>query len=76
MNTVKRERETRNKDVTYEKAFNLIVEFFNDDKDKAMKWYMTRNPLLGNIAPFEMIKQGRGRKLVQFIEVSIAENYL
>ncbi len=32
------------------------------------KWMRTGNPMLGGIAPLEMLRQGRGTKLARFIE--------
>lgn len=63
------------KNLTYAKAFETILEFFQYDKDKALAWYMSPNPGLSNMTPFEMIKIGRGQKLMSFITASISENY-
>lgn len=63
------------KNITYEKAFNEILEYFNYDKDKTIKWYMTKNPLLGNISPFEMIKNGNGQKLMKWIRGQLQGNF-
>lgn len=63
------------KNLTYAKAFETILEFFQYDKDKALRWYMTPNPLLGNITPFQMIKNGRGQKLMKFITSQIEGNF-
>lgn len=62
------------KTVTYTQAFSEILEFFNGDKDKAIAWYTVKNPALGDISPYEMIKIGKGRKLMQFIRSALAGN--
>lgn len=62
------------KNLTYEKAFNTILELFQYDKDKAMKWWMMPSIHLGNISPYQMVKMGRGAKLMKFIESAMDEN--
>jgi|GEM_PF-2935064 len=72
---IKNENKSVKKNVSYAYGFKLILDYFNQDKDKAISWYLTPNPGLGNISPYEMIKIGRGRKLIKFIESALAENY-
>jgi len=36
-------------------------------KEKALEWWVTRNPMLGNIAPMWMSFTGAERKLRDFI---------
>jgi uncharacterized protein (DUF2384 family) len=62
------------KNITYANAFKEILDFFHGDKDKAIAWYMSPNVLLGNTSPFEMIKNGRGQKLMKFIRSCMDEN--
>lgn len=45
------------------------------DRIKVDLWMSTPNPLLGNSVPLEMIRKGRGRKLIRFVETSIEENF-
>ncbi len=56
------------------KAFALVIEFFGGDATKARIWFSTPNPLLGNVAPADMILMGRAKKLLKFIEARLAEN--
>jgi hypothetical protein len=35
---------------------------------------MYPNPLLGDISPFQMVKEGRGEKLMKFVRESLFEN--
>ncbi len=58
-----------------QQAFNRVLEFFEGDKDKAHNWFATKNPSLGNVSPLEMIKKGREKKLIMFINKSLDENY-
>ena len=54
-------------------AINLVANHFNDI-DKTKLWFQTPNPLLGHIAPRDMIRLGRFKKLYEFIIASIDEN--
>lgn len=44
-----------------------LHEFFQDE-EKVTVWLNTENPLLGDMAPIEMIFQGRTEKLLKFID--------
>jgi hypothetical protein len=54
-------------------AINLVGNFF-DDKHKTVLWFQMTNPMLGNVSPQAMIKAGRFRKLLRFIQTALAEN--
>lgn len=41
---------------------------------KAVEWFTTPNPFLGNVSPWAMIKAGRGDKLCKWIDAQIEEN--
>ena len=53
---------------------HLIGEYFNNDMKKAALWLETKNPLLGNVTPMEMIASGQNKKLLKFIETTLKEN--
>lgn len=53
---------------------NLVAEYFKGDAKKTALWFMTPNPLLGNITPRDMIRFGRYKKLFKFIFNALAEN--
>ena len=42
---------------------NLVAEHFDGDAQKTALWFTMPNPLLGNIAPRDMIRFGRHKKL-------------
>ena len=46
---------------------NLVAQFFEGDVAKTTLWFKTSNPILGNIAPRDMIRFGRYQKLLKFI---------
>ncbi len=60
---------------TWDAAYLLVSAFFNDKK-KTEAWFNTDNPMLGNISPRDMIRVGRGDKLLHFIKTSLDENQL
>jgi uncharacterized protein (DUF2384 family) len=51
---------------------NLVFEFFNDNV-KTKVWLQTPNPMLGNLAPRDMIRFGRFAKLQRFVANAIVE---
>jgi uncharacterized protein (DUF2384 family) len=54
-------------------ALNLVAQFFRDEQ-KTVLWFKTPNPLLGDVAPRDMIKIGRFKKLRRFILQALSEN--
>lgn len=54
-------------------AINLVGTFFNDGH-KTMMWFRIPNPLLGNMAPRDMIRVGRYKRLMRFIVTALEEN--
>ncbi len=46
----------------------------SDSHMTPLEWFTTPNPLLGNVSPIEMIKNGRGDKLCKWIANQIDEN--
>lgn len=45
----------------------LVAEYFQGDAEKTALWFRTPNPLLGNIAPRDMVRYGRYKKLLKFV---------
>jgi uncharacterized protein (DUF2384 family) len=54
-------------------ALNLVANFFKDEQ-KTILWFNTPNPLLGNMTPRDMIRIGRFKKLLNFIQTALDEN--
>lgn len=52
----------------------LVAQFFGGDIKKTALWFKTRNPLLGDISPRDMIRFGRYEKLRRFVMDALAEN--
>jgi hypothetical protein len=52
----------------------LVAQFFDGDPRKTQLWFQTRNPLLGNISPRDMVRYGRHEKLRKVVMEALAEN--
>ncbi len=46
---------------------NLVAKVFEGNTDKTVAWFQTRNPMLGDISPRDMIRLGRFERLRQFV---------
>ena len=53
---------------------SLVAQFFEGDAVKTKLWFQTRNPLLGNLSPRDMIRYGRYEKLRRFVMDALVEN--
>lgn len=65
--------ELRERVIEWATALNLVASFFND-VEKTILWFHVPNPLLGNMSPRDMIRVGRFKKLLRFIQTALAEN--
>lgn len=54
-------------------TINWVARVFRGDADKTQAWFQTRNPLLGDISPKDMIRLGRFERLRKFILASLQE---
>lgn len=55
-------------------TMSLVAEFFGGDAQRTSLWFATPNPQLGSLAPVDMIKMGRVRKLLTFVQVALDQN--
>lgn len=46
---------------------NQVAEIFDGDLEKAHAWFKAVNPLLGDVAPRDMVRLGRLERLRKFI---------
>lgn len=51
---------------------DLVYTHLDKDIAKTKSWLMLPNPLLGGVSPLHMIHLGKQKKLLKFIESSIA----
>lgn len=52
----------------------LVAQFFQGDITKTSLWFQTRNPLLGNLSPRDMVRYGRHEKLRRIVMDALNEN--
>jgi hypothetical protein len=52
---------------------NLVAGVFHGDVNKTVLWFKTKNPLLGDVSPRDMVRLGRFDRLRRFIISSMAE---
>ena len=52
----------------------LLDQFFKSDENKIELWLNTRNPMLADYKPIELILAGRERRVLQFIQNAKFEN--
>lgn len=72
-NEKKMPAELRERFTQWATALNLVANFFHDET-KTILWFSTPNPLLGGMSPKEMIRIGRFKKLLNFIQTALEEN--
>lgn len=65
--------EFRERLVEWAIAINLVGSYFKD-LDKTMLWFQAPNPVFGGISPREMIRVGRFKKVLRFIQTALDEN--
>jgi hypothetical protein len=47
---------------------NLVAEVFEGDAEKTALWFSTPNFMLGEISPRDMIRAGRYKRLLKFVQ--------
>jgi hypothetical protein len=52
----------------------LVAQFFQGNATKTQLWFQTKNPLLGNISPRDMVRYGRHDKLRRIVLDALTEN--
>lgn len=52
----------------------LVAQFFSGDVAKTALWFRTKNPLLGDISPRDMIRYGRYARLQRFVLEALDHN--
>ena len=52
----------------------LVAQHFAGNPQKTALWFKTRNPLLGDISPRDMIRFGRCERLRRFVTEALEEN--
>jgi len=52
---------------------NMVAAFFDGDAAKTSLWFRTKNPMLGDISPRDMVRLGRYDRLRKFIVNAVAD---
>jgi hypothetical protein len=52
---------------------NLVARVFEGNVNKTALWFRTRNPMLGDISPRDMLRFGRYDKLRRFVVGALAD---
>jgi len=55
-------------------TISLVAQFFEEDSVKTALWFKTRNPLLGDSSPRDMIRRGNFEKLRRFVLAAVMES--
>jgi hypothetical protein len=57
------------------KIYKKVFDFFEKDTKKTNDWFLTCNPILGGVAPIDMMGSDKKKKrLMEQIENSLLEN--
>ena len=65
--------ELRERLVEWATTINLVGSYFKDE-NKTMLWFQIPNPQLGGMPPRDMIRVGRFKKLLRFVQTALDEN--
>ena len=55
-------------------TISLVAQFFEEETTKTALWFRTKNPLLGEVSPREMIRLGRYEKLRRFVTEAVMQS--
>ncbi len=64
---IKCEYKTKPRNTTYSRVYSYALDMFDHDKDKCNSWWMSKSEELGGKAPYELVKEGKGRMLIKLI---------
>lgn len=54
-------------------TMNMVAQIFDGDVERTVAWFGTRNPMLGDVSPKDMIRLGRYERLRKFIINAMTE---
>jgi len=52
----------------------LVAEFFEGDATKTAQWFKMPNPAFGSVSPRDLIRLGRFRKVMTFVQNAVSSN--
>jgi len=56
------------RNTTYEQVYNYALEIFRFDRQRLNSWWLKKSEQFDNLAPYEMVKIGKARKLMRILE--------
>lgn len=62
------DNKSKPRNTTYSKVYSYALEVFNYDKDKTNSWWINKQDYLNGKSPYELVKEGKGRKLMKILE--------
>jgi hypothetical protein len=65
-------KELEERIVEWATLINLVGSYFKDT-EKTLLWFRVSNPMLGGVSPRDMIRMGRFKKLLKFVQVALQE---
>lgn len=64
----------RQRIIEWATLLTLVAEHFGGDADKTNRWFTLPNPLLGNVAPRDMIRIGNYENLYKYVMNALSGN--
>lgn len=65
------ENKRKAKNLTYKQVYDRALELFNNDKDKVNSWWMSQCDEFNGLSPYQMVKDGYGRKVIRLLDKCI-----
>jgi hypothetical protein len=59
---------------TNQEIMGLVMQYFDGNAERAMLWFQSPNPSLGDLSPHTLISMGRINKLAEFVRNAMAAN--
>lgn len=47
--------------------FDLVLQYYEGNKDKALLWFRSPNPMFGGFSPDQMSEAGQNRKVLEVV---------
>jgi hypothetical protein len=63
---IKRDRKISG--ISYEMVYVRALQLFDNDPERTNVWWLKKSSELKGLAPYEMVRNGKGRKLLRILE--------
>ena len=61
-------KEAPKRKISYQDVITKATEAFGYDKDKALRWYVTKRLEYQNKSPFDLCKEGKAAAMIKVLE--------